>query len=82
MHPSLRKILRHQLLFSNASQKKETGQINLWNIWKYIDGRVDVWIGNAGLIVEQEDEGIFLFRYSSGIGDIDFDDLVYRLILM
>ncbi len=62
--------------------KKETGQLNLWNIWQYIDDRVDAWIGNAGIIVEQEDEGIFLFRCSSGIGDIDFDDLVFRLILV
>ena len=62
--------------------KKETGQLNLWNIWQYIDGRVDAWIGNAGIIVEQEDEGICFFRCSSGIGDIDFDDLVFRLILM
>ncbi len=62
--------------------KKEIGQINLWNIWQYTDDRVDAWIGNAGIIVEQEGEGIFLFRCSSGIGDIDFEDLVFRLILI
>ncbi|PLR79589.1 hypothetical protein CVD25_22450 [Bacillus canaveralius] len=62
--------------------KKETGQLNLWNIWQYNDDRVDAWIGNAGIIAEQEDEGIFIFRCSNGIGDIDFDDLVFRLILL
>ncbi len=61
--------------------KKEMGKINLWNIWQYTDNRFDAWIGNAGIIVEQEEEDIFLFRCSNGIGDINFDDLVFRLIL-
>lgn len=62
--------------------KKEIGELNIWNIWQYVDDRVDAWIGNAGIIVEQEDAGIFLFRCSNGMGNIDFDDLVFRLILL
>jgi hypothetical protein len=62
--------------------ERETGQLNLWNIWVYTDNRVDAWVGNAGLIIEQKGEGVFLFRCSNGTGDIDFEDLVFRLILL
>lgn len=64
--------------------KKNVGQLNIWNIWQYTDQdeRVDAWIGNAGIIVHQEDQGASLFRCSNGTGDIDFDDLVFRVTVL
>ncbi|MCG1021456.1 hypothetical protein [Sutcliffiella horikoshii] len=59
----------------------QVGQLNLWNIWDF-DGGVEAWVGNAGIIVEQEDDNNFLFRCSNGIGDIDFNDLVFRLTVI
>lgn len=62
---------------------KNMGKMNIWNIWQFSkqEDRVDAWIGNSGIQVKQEDEKTLVFHCSNGVGDIDFNDLVFKLTL-
>lgn len=61
--------------------RKAIGHLNILNIWQHRDseGRIDAWVGNAGIIIHQEEEGSFLFSCSNGIGEVHFDDIVFRI---
>ncbi len=51
--------------------------IEVWNAWSF-EGVDSAWIGNAGMITEQEGAARIL-RCSDGLGEPTFDDLVVRL---
>ena len=56
-------------------------EIGIWNCWRDQRGTVHAWIGNAGMLVEDEGEGVLLFRCSDGFGDVTFDDLVVSVAM-
>ncbi|MGY6241783.1 hypothetical protein [Burkholderia ambifaria] len=51
--------------------------LKVWNVWKY-DDVVHAWIGNAAMLVKRADRHI-AFHCSDGIGDPDFEDLVFTI---
>lgn len=51
--------------------------IDVWNAWSF-EGVDSAWIGNAGMIVEQEGAARVL-RCSDGLGEPTFEDLVVRI---
>lgn len=57
----------------------------LWNIWRGNMGGVDVtqaWLGNAGMRIEQSEDGTqLLLHCSDGEGPVDFNNLKVRVIL-
>jgi hypothetical protein len=62
--------------------KKATGQINIWNVWNYTgQDRIDAWIGNAGMYVEQVNEQICILHCSNGIGDFNLNDMSVKVSL-
>jgi hypothetical protein len=64
--------------------KKNEGQLNIWNIWQQHfnpEGRIDAWLGNSGINIEQLGTSSYQFRCSNGIGEIDFEDLVFQVTL-
>ncbi|BBI32302.1 hypothetical protein [Cohnella abietis] len=62
--------------------KKATGQINIWNVWYYTgQDRIDAWIGNAGMHVEQINDKTHILHCSNGIGDFDLNDLSVKVTL-
>lgn len=58
---------------------KSDCELKAWNVWR-VDDLTQAWVGNAGLVVEESDEG-FTLRCSDGVGSIDFDDFVVQLML-
>ncbi|MEM7092520.1 MAG: hypothetical protein AAF567_05930 [Actinomycetota bacterium] len=56
---------------------KRARSIDLWNAWSF-QGVVSEWLGNAGMIVE-DDGAAKLLRCSDGLGEPSFDDLVVRV---
>ncbi|RIV26397.1 hypothetical protein D2Q93_04295 [Alicyclobacillaceae bacterium I2511] len=63
--------------------KGDSGIMRIWNVWIYSKevNRVDAWIGNAGLYVEQLNDALYEFHCSHGPGEVDFEDLVFRVQL-
>ncbi|EMN1927886.1 hypothetical protein RVV18_002285 [Burkholderia ambifaria] len=62
----------------NVTLKKgRKATLKVWNIWKH-DDVSHAWIGNAGMLVERADRHIE-FHCSDGIGDPDFEDLVFTI---
>lgn len=55
--------------------------LQVWNSWRAGSGedRDDAWIGEAGIVVDDEGSEEVLLGCSDGIGPLDFDDLVVRL---
>ncbi|MGR3911569.1 hypothetical protein Q3A80_31440 [Burkholderia sp. SR8] len=51
--------------------------IKVWNVWKY-DDVPHAWIGNSGMLVKKDDRHI-VFHCSDGMGDPDFEDLVFTI---
>lgn len=51
--------------------------IDIWNAWSF-EGVDSAWIGNAGMLVEQEG-ATHVLRCSDGLGEPSFDDLVVRI---
>ncbi|NIF42986.1 hypothetical protein F3J14_19235 [Burkholderia sp. Tr-862] len=51
--------------------------LKVWNVWKH-DDVSHAWIGNAGMLVKRADRHI-AFHCSDGIGDPDFEDLVFTI---
>lgn len=51
--------------------------LKMWNVWD-IDGITQAWIGNAGMLITEQDEKILL-SCSNGIGDPDFSALVIEI---
>lgn len=67
--------------------KSKAGVLKVWNVYHrpWPDGRLtdEKWTGNAGFIVEQEIEGLWLFRCSNGPSEFpDFDQLVFRFSVL
>jgi len=63
---------------------KDQGEINIWNIWqniKYQDN-IDAWIGNSGLYIIDEGNNIFTFHCSNGLGEVCFDELVFKVKML
>lgn len=50
--------------------------LRLWNAWRDPEGTMQAWIGNAGIRVEQRDDGSTVLRCSDGFDEPTFDDLV------
>jgi hypothetical protein len=59
---------------------KSGALLQAWNCWDRY-GRMDAWMGNAGMLVERRD-GAVVLKCSDGIGSPDFRDLVVELTLV
>ena len=55
--------------------------LRLWNCWRDPAGTTHAWIGNAGMLVEENGKAKILLRCSDGFGDAAFDDLVVSLTM-
>ncbi|MDF3091286.1 hypothetical protein [Burkholderia semiarida] len=60
-----------------AIKKGGRAALKVWNVWKY-DGVSHAWIGNAGMLVKKDDRHIS-FHCSDGMGNPDFEDLVFTI---
>lgn len=80
-------ILSDIVLWADNSPKEVAASISatkdtvlkIWNVWS-IGGAMNAWIGNAGMLVAETDDNIWL-RCSDGIGDVDFSDFVVSVAL-
>jgi hypothetical protein len=62
--------------------KKSSGQINIWNVWNYTgEDRIDAWIGNAGMFVEEICENEIVLHCSNGIGELNLNELIVKVTL-
>ena len=52
-------------------------EVIVWNSWK-IDDLIQAWVGNAGLLVDQE-QNVITLHCSDGTGATDFSDLVVQI---
>lgn len=61
--------------------KKTNGIMNVWNVWKNVEYKesIDAWVGNAGLYVERIDDESMIFHCSNGVGNINFEDFVFKI---
>jgi hypothetical protein len=50
--------------------------VRFWNAWRDTSGTMQAWIGNAGMLVETQDDGTTVLRCSDGFDEPSFDDLV------
>ena len=57
---------------------KSACELKAWNVWR-VDDLTQAWVGNAGLVVEEINEG-FTLRCSDGVGNVDFDDFVVQIM--
>ncbi|WP_433161678.1 hypothetical protein [Kribbella sp. CA-247076] len=55
--------------------------LRVWNCWRGKFGQRDAWIGNAGMLVDAQADGIYRFRCSDGPGAPDFTALEFELRL-
>lgn len=55
----------------------EDAYVNVWNSWESPRSRVDAWLMDAGMIVEQTSNHAFTAHCSDGVGDPDFGNLVF-----
>jgi hypothetical protein len=53
--------------------------VTIWNAWRDGMGSTQAWIGNSGMLVEQNADGSTILRCSDGYGEPNFDDLVVSL---
>ncbi|MEO1302946.1 MAG: hypothetical protein AAFV36_07150 [Myxococcota bacterium] len=76
------------VLWSNTSPEQvdalyeaaSVGQVKVWNVWEDESGTMQAWIGNAGLVVEQEDSTSARLACSSGdVAEPDFEHIVVEL---
>ena len=60
---------------------KIVGIINIWNVWRHVNNKdsYDAWIGHAGLYVTEDGNGAVVFHCSSGVHQVDFEDLVFSV---
>lgn len=63
------------------------GRLSIYNVyeWSWPQGRTteEKWTGNAGFLLEQEDERTFVFHCSPGPVEVpDFEQLVFRLTIL
>jgi hypothetical protein len=55
--------------------------VRMWNVWRNEGGTMQAWIGDAGIVVEDDGSGTALLRCSDGYDEPSFDDLIVRLRL-
>ncbi len=53
---------------------KDGCELKVWNVWR-IDGLTQAWVGNSGLIIENQGNKIKLLC-SDGVGEPSFSDLI------
>jgi hypothetical protein len=56
--------------------------VRVWNAWRDPAGTMQAWIGDAGMLVEEEKPGVVMLRCSDGFDAPTFDDLIVRLALI
>lgn len=56
---------------------KKARTLDIWNSWSF-DGVDSSWLGSAGMLIEEADDGHVL-RCSDGLGEPSFDDLVAHI---
>jgi hypothetical protein len=59
---------------------KKPMSLRVWNVWRDSTGAMQAWIGDAGMLVE-DDDGRVTLRCSDGFDRPSFDDLVAELAL-
>lgn len=52
--------------------------LKIWNAWRDANGTMQAWIGDAGMLIREESNGVQL-RCSDGTGGVRFDDLVVEV---
>jgi hypothetical protein len=55
--------------------------VRAWNVWRDEAGTMQAWIGDAGIVVEDDGSGTVTLRCSDGYDEPSFDDLVVKLTL-
>lgn len=61
-----------------AEVPKSGANLRIWNAWRDPHGTMQAWIGNAGMLIQDENERVQL-QCSDGTGRVRFDDLVVEL---
>lgn len=83
-------VLNDVVLWSDTAPPAVTAQlrpksarkpmnVRVWNVWRDPAGTMQAWIGDAGLVVEDEQEGSAVLNCSDGFDEPDFDDLRVKL---
>lgn len=63
------------IIFSVLS--KTDFQLKIWNVWR-VDGVVQAWVGNAGIVITQEGR-VTKLECSGGTDSVDFSTLVFQI---
>lgn len=60
--------------------RNEKGKLAIWNVWEcpYYQN-TDAWIGNAGMSIDQVDDNIYIAHCSNGIGEVNFENLIFKI---
>lgn len=61
--------------------KREPMSVRVWNVWRDDVGTMQAWIGDAGLVVEDEQAGRVILGCSDGFDQPNFGDLRVKLTL-
>jgi hypothetical protein len=61
---------------------RKSMNVRVWNVWRDPAGTMQAWIGDAGLVVEDEQDGSATLGCSDGFDEPDFDDLRVKLALV
>jgi hypothetical protein len=56
--------------------------VRMWNVWRDDAGTMQAWIGDAGIVVDDEGSGEVTLRCSDGYDEPSFDDLRVKLMLV
>jgi hypothetical protein len=61
-----------------AEVPKKGTTLKIWNAWRDSHGTMQAWIGDAGMLIQEERDRVRL-RCSDGMGGVCFDDLVVEV---
>lgn len=61
---------------AHPREGKKAVSVRVWNAWRDPVGTMQAWIGNAGMLVDEDSEGVVWLRCSDGFDDPTFADLV------
>ena len=56
---------------------RKARSLDIWNAWSF-EGVESAWLGHSAMVVEQSGTN-YTFRCSDGLGEPNFDDLVFEL---
>jgi hypothetical protein len=59
---------------------RKPAALRVWNAWRDNSGTMQAWIGNAGILVEEQSNEVTL-KCSDGFDEPTFDDLIVKLTL-